>query len=239
MKPHALITGSTKGIGLAIALELSAQGIVPILNYRSDKQSAIRACQQIETLGVNAIAIQADVTTEAGVRHLVASAADHGPISVLINNVGEFILKSFLETDTSDWNRILGSNLISTILCCQQAIPLMRKRKEGQIINIASMHAEEVRARPNTLPYAIAKSGVIHLTHTLAKTEGPYGIRVNAICPGFIEGGEFTQPEDRHRVPMGRLGQPEDIAHAVSFLVSSDADYITGAVLNVHGGGLL
>jgi len=237
--PHALITGSTKGMGLAIAMELATHGYMPILNYRQDEDAADRARQKLSELGIEAVTIQADVATEAGVEHLFKNAASHGPIDVLVNNVGEFIFKPFLETSSADWLRILSSNLISATLCCQYVLPLMRKRRKGHIINIASMHASEIRPRPNTLPYAIAKSGIIHLTQTLAKTEGPHGIQVNAICPGFIEGGDHTHPEQIDKVALGRLGQPEDIAKAVRFLVSNDAEYVTGAVLNIHGGALL
>lgn len=238
-RSHALITGGTKGIGFAIAMELGARGIVPLLNYREDEATAIQACQKLSEIGIETWAIQADVTSEEGVRQLFENAASHGPIDVLINNVGEFIFKPFLETSRSDWYRILDSNLISTALCCQHALPLMRERQRGHIINIASMHASEIRARPNTLPYAIAKSGIIHLTHTLAKTEGAYGIRVNAICPGFVEGGDHTHAGQISKVPLGRLGQPADVARAVRFLISPEAEYITGAVLNIHGGALL
>ncbi|MCK5213290.1 MAG: SDR family oxidoreductase, partial [Dehalococcoidia bacterium] len=158
---------------------------------------------------------------------------------VLINNVGQFHYKPFLETSISEWQAILDSNLISAILCCQQVLPAMRDRQKGHIINIAFMHADQIRPRPNTLPYAIAKSGLIHLTQTLAKTEGAYGIRVNAVGPGFIDGGEHTHPEHVTKVPLGRLGQPEDVAKAISFLISEDAQYITGTLLNIDGGALL
>ena len=237
--PHALITGSTKGIGLSIAMELAAQGLVPILNYRADSEGAARALSRIRRVCKNATVIQADVTTERGVQSLFESAMEHGPIEVLVNNVGRFLYKPFLETSIEEWREIFDSNLVSAVLCCQHALPSMRKQKKGHIVNIAAMHADRIRARPSTLPYAIAKSGIIHLTQTLAKTEAPYGIRVNAVCPGFIAGGDHTRPEHGNRVPLGRLGQPEEVAKVVGFLVSEDAAYITGAFLDVAGGALL
>lgn len=237
--PYVLITGSTKGIGFSIAIELARHGFVPILNYRSDKDSAEQALTRIRSICEHAIAIQADVTTEPGAQSLFEAVPRHGTVEVLVNNVGQFHYKPFLETSISEWREIIDSNLTSSILCCQQVLPSMRDRRHGHIINIASMHANRIRARPYTLPYAVAKSGIIHLTQTLAKTEGPYGIRVNAVCPGFIAGGEYTNPEHTNKVPLGRLGQPEEVAKAVNFLASMDAEYITGAVLNVGGGALL
>ncbi|MFC2079018.1 SDR family NAD(P)-dependent oxidoreductase [Candidatus Bipolaricaulota bacterium] len=237
--PYALITGSTKGIGLSIATELAARGLIPILNYHTDDEAADRALSTITDICSKARVIQADVTTEAGVQFLFETVLRCGDVEVLVNNVGRFLYKPFLDTSLSDWNGILSSNLFSAVLCCQQVLPSMRKRRRGHIINIAAMHADRIRARPNTLPYAIAKSGIVQLTQTLAKTEGPYGIRVNAVCPGFIAGGEHTTTKHSSKVPLGRLGQSEEIAGVVGFLVSKDAGYVTGAVLNVHGGALL
>jgi len=237
--PSAVITGSTKGIGFSIAMELAKHGFVPILNYRTDEASAERALYRIQRVCKDADVIQADVTTESGVQSLFESAAKCGRVEVLVNNVGQFLYKPFLEISISEWHKILDSNLTSTVLCCQQALPSMRENRKGHIINIASMHADQIRARPHTLPYAIAKSGIIHLTQALSKTEGPFGIRVNAVCPGFITGGEHTRTEHANKVPLGRLGQPDEIAKVVRFLVSEDAEYVTGALLNVDGGALL
>jgi len=236
---YALITGSTKGIGFAIAMELAERGFIPLLNYREDGEAAERALTEIKTICGEAMAIQADVATESGAKSLFSSVSKHGAVDLLINNVGQFLYKPFLETSPGEWRRILDSNLMSAVLCCQQVLPSMRERKKGHIINIATMHADRVLARPHTLPYAIAKSGIIHLTQTLAKTEGPHGICVNAVCPGFIAGGEHTRSEHTIKVPLGRLGRPEEVANAVGFLTSPDTGYITGAVLNVHGGALL
>jgi len=239
-KPYALITGSTRGIGSFIAKELSERGFIPILNYREDDEDAERALSEVRDICGEAMAIQADVTTESGARSLFDAVSKRGVVvDLLINNVGRFLYKPFLETSLDEWREILDSNLISVVLCCRQVLPSMRERKKGHIINIAAMHAARIRARPHTLPYAIAKSGIIHLTQTLAKTEGAYGIRVNAVCPGFIAGGENTLPEHAGMVSLGRLGRPEEVAKAVGFLASQDAGYVTGAVLNVHGGALL
>jgi len=239
LKPCAVITGSTKGIGFSIATELARLGFIPILNYRSDQSTAASALEQIRDVSPDAQIMQADVSSESGARSLFEAASRLGPVDILINNVGQFHDKPFLETPISEWKTILDSNLTSAVLCCQQVLPSMRARKQGHIINIASMHADQIRARPSTLPYAIAKAGLIHLTQALAKTEGAYGIRVNAVGPGFIDGSEHTHPEHIARVALGTLGQPEDVAKVVRFLISEDAQYVTGALLNVNGGALL
>lgn len=238
-KSCAVITGSTRGIGLSIATELAILGFIPILNYRTDQQGAVLAHKRLLAFCKDAQVVRADVSTEIGVQDLFEAASTVGPIDVLVNNVGQFHDKPFLETSMSEWKAILDSNLTSAVLCCQHVLPSMRVRRKGHIINIASMHADQIRARPRTLPYAIGKAGLIHLTQTLAITEGIYGIRVNAVGPGFIEGGEHTHPEHIARVPLGALGQPEDVAKTVSFLVSGDAQYVTGTLLNVDGGALL
>lgn len=239
-KPYVLITGSTTGIGLAIARKLAEATFIPVLNYHRDGDRANRAVNELKDVCGQALAIQADVTTESGVRLLFDTLAEQGAVvDLLINNVGRFLYKPFLETSVDEWRAILDSNLISAVMCCRQALPSMRTRNSGHIINIATMHATRIRARPHTLPYAIANSGIIHLTQTLANTEGPYGIRVNAVCPGFIAGGEHTRPEHADKVSLRRLGQPDEVARVVEFLASPNADYITGAVLDVHGGALL
>ncbi len=234
-----MITGSTRGIGLAIASELASRGFTPILNYRNDTLRAERALATIRALQEDASLAQADVTQEEQVDAMFEDVLRSGPIGVLVNAVGAFGFKPFVETSASEWRSILESNLLSAVYCARRAVSVMRAQKGGHIINIGSMHADQVRARPHTLPYAIAKSGVIHLTRTLAKTEAPYGIRVNAVCPGFIEGGDHTDPKHVRNVPLGRLGRAEDVAKAVAFLVSEDAAYITGIALGIHGGALL
>lgn len=236
---RALITGSTRNIGLAIAERLARDGYVPILNHAYDAQQAASALDSIQALCPSAELIRADVTRESDVERMIEEATSRGPVDLLVNNAGAFLLKPFLETSLDEWDRTLASNLTSTFLCCRGILPKMRTRGQGQIINIASMHAERQRAVPNTLPYAIAKAGVTLLTRTLAKTEGPYGIRVNAISPGLVDTGANLPPDAPSKAPLGRIARPEEIAAAVSFLVSDEAAYITGSILDVHGGALL
>ena len=236
---RALITGGTRGIGLAIAEALGREGFRPILNYHSDEHAAKASLAHLEAQGVDAEVVRADVRDEAEVRALVESVLSKGPVDVWVNNVGSFLFKPFAETSLKEWKAVLDSNLTSAFLCGREILPHMREQGHGVLIQIASMHAEVARATPNTLPYAIAKSGVILLTKSLARTEAEYGIRVNVVCPGFVEGGEHTPPEIGSQIPMGRTALPEEVAAAVAFLASDRAAYITGAALNVHGGAFL
>jgi len=236
---RALITGSTRNIGFAIAERLAQEGWTPILNYAHDAGCANAAAQSLRAICPTARLIRADITKEAEVVRMIAEAAADGPIDLLVNNAGSFLLKPFLETSLDEWNRLLSCNLTSTFLCCREVLPQMRARGAGAIVNIASMHATEQRATPNTLPYAIAKAGVALLTRTLAKTEGTHGIRVNAVSPGFVNTGENLPADAAACVALGRIADPGDIAAAVSFLASTDAAYVTGSILDVHGGAFL
>jgi 3-oxoacyl-[acyl-carrier protein] reductase len=237
---RALVTGSTSNLGLAIALRLAADGFDVILNHVEDTDRARAALSLLRKSCPSARLVRADVTNPTDVSRLFRDASSDGPIDILINNVGRFLFKPFLETTHTEWGEILASNLMSAILCCHEALAAMRERGTGCIVNVASMHADAIRATPNTLPYAIAKSGVVALTKTLAKTEGPHGIRVNAVCPGFVETEDGHNPVGiAERIPLRRLAQPDEIAAVVAFLVSDEAAYVSGAVLNAHGGALL
>jgi len=236
--PRALITGGTRGIGRAIAEELAIRGHEVILNYAHDDATAAAAVDRVGRRG-RASAAKADVGDEGAVERMMANLLDSGPIDLLVNNVGDFLFKPFLETDLAEWNAILRSNLTSAVLTCRAVLPHMRQRKTGQIVNIASMNAEVLRAKPNTLPYAIANAGIVLLTKTLAATEGRFGIRVNAVCPGFVETGDYPPENGLRTIPLGRLARETEIAQAVVFLASNDASYVTGAVLNAHGGAFL
>ena len=236
----ALITGGTANLGLAIAQRLSADGWDLILNYAHDGTRAARARQHLEDANATVRVVRADVTDAGEVTRLFREAAGAGPIDLLISNVGGFLSKPFLETSPEEWDTLLAMNLLSAVYCCREALPAMRARRKGSIVFVSSMHADRFRATPNTLPYTVAKSGLVAMTRTLARTEGPYGIRVNAVCPGFIdtEGGQNPSGVEE-RIPLRRLGRPSEVAAVVGFLASNEAAYVTGEVINTHGGALL
>jgi 3-oxoacyl-[acyl-carrier protein] reductase len=233
----ALITGGTRNVGLAIAEALGSLGFRIVAVYRTDAAQAETAVHRLAALGVAVRAVRADVTDEAEVDRLIDGVRSaEGRLDTLVNNVGDFLWRPFRETTLGEWNGILRSNLTSAFLCTKASLPLLRIRG-GQIISIASMHAEVMRAVPNTLPYAIAKTGLVLLTKSLAKSEARHGIRVNAVCPGFVDGD--TTQVDPAAIPLGRPAAPAEIARVVRFLATDEASYVTGAVINVHGGALL
>ena len=235
---QALITGATQGIGQAIAARLAHDGFAVVLNYRANETKAAETLKIISKLSPDSILVKGDVTTEDGVNHVISEAATRGPINLLVNNVGDFLFKPALDTTIEEWNHILESNLTSAFLCCKAIIPHMREHQGGQIINIGMMNSEVLRAVPNTIPYTIAKTGLLILTKSLAKTEARWKIRINTVNPGLIT-SEHPPRGSRNTIPLGRMGKPEEIASVVSFLASAEADYITGAIVNVHGGAYL
>ena len=236
---RVLVTGGTRGIGRAIAWEFARRGAEVLLNYRRDEDRAGEAADAFAAAGYRVSTLRADVTNEDDVSRLVEEAEREGPVETWVNNVGSFHFKPLDETSPQEWDATVRSNLTSAFLCSRAILPHMRARRSGQIVNVASLNAEVLRAKPKTLPYAIAKAGIVLLTKTLASTEAKHGIRVNAVSPGFVETGEFPPDDVQRTVPLGRLAEAEEIAKAVAFLTSEDASYITGAILNVHGGALL
>ena len=236
----ALVTGGTRNIGLAIALGLAEDGFTPIVTYRRNREAAAAALDRLRSVSSDALAIQADVTAPAAVENLMRLISDQfGRLDVLVNNVGPFLARSALETSIAEWRMILDGNLSSAFYCSRAALPLMRQQRHGVIINMGSLNVELARGAPNVVAYNAAKVGLVVLTRSLARSEGPYGIRVNMINPGFIETDNTTEADRQDLppiIPLRRLGQPADIAAAVRYLVSDEAAYITGAVINVSGG---
>ena len=236
---RALITGGTGLIGRAVAQALGDVGYSVILNYSTDEERATTVLRHLREDGTQASLQRADVSEESAVARLFEAVLREGPLDVLVNAVGRFHFESFLETTPDEWDAVLASNLRTSFLCCRAALPHMRSAGSGAIVNVASMNAQVLRAKPKTLPYAIAKAGVILLTKTLAATEAEFGIRVNAVSPGFVRGGGHPPRHPEKTIPLRREAEPAEIAEAVRFLVSDDAVYITGAVLDVHGGAFL
>ncbi len=236
----AIVTGSGKGIGRAIARRLAQDGVTVVVNYQRDAAAANETLAQVQALATRSIAIQADVARPEGAKQLVdETLRAFGRIDILVNNVGPFLVKSIVDTEIDEWRQMIDGNLSSAFYCIKYTLSAMRAQKSGHIINLGSLNAENVRGAPTTTAYNAAKSGLVVLTKSIARSEARYGIRCNIVNPGFIETYATTDVDRREMpslIPLGRLGKPEDIAETIGFLISDKASYINGAVLNVHGG---
>lgn len=231
----ALVTGSARGIGRALAVALAAEGFNVAVHYRGSAEDAAETVRLCQTQGVQAAAFQAEVTDPAQARHLVRNAHEAFPgsaLSVLVNNVGNYVFRPLLETTDTEWADMLGSNLTATFATCQEAAPLMRAAGWGRIINLGYAGARNVLARPGIVPYAIAKAGVLHLSRSLAAVLAGSGVSVNVISPGVIE-TSVSQPT--HEIPAGRVGTVPELVGAALYFVRA-SDYITGQELEVAGG---
>lgn len=236
-----IVTGAARGIGRGIALELSREGARIAVNYCSSEQMAHELVEQIHELGQEAFAIKADVSKSVEVNHMVSETVERfGGLDILVNNAAITIVKPFLEDTEEIWDRIIDINLKGAFLCSLAAAKVMVKRGRGKIVNISSVHG--CATIPGVTHYAASKGGMNMLTKAMALDLAPYRINVNCIGPGCIEVEKmFDDPAyDREAwkdgAPWGRVGFPADIAKAVVFLASDDADYITGQVLYVDGG---
>ena len=236
----AIVTGSNKGIGQAIATHLATTGYIVVVNYHRDQVAAEETLQLVQAHSPRSIMAQADVATPEGAKDLAArTQSEFGRLDVLINNAGPFLVKSLFDTEFDEWAKIIDGNLSSAFYCCKAALTVMRAQKGGHIINLGSLNAEAGRGAPTTTAYNVAKAGLVVLTKSLARSEARYGIRCNIVNPGFIETYATSETDKRELpslIPLGRLGTTDEIANAIDFLLSNQAKYITGAVLNVHGG---
>jgi len=241
----AVVTGGASGIGLAIAERLAQDGHAVAI-FDRDAEAAQRACAKIEAAGGAALAVEVDVAEAASIEAgLDAVHERFGPVLVLVNNAGVDTFGSMHKVTLEEWNRTLAVNLTGTFLCCQAMTRDMVAAHWGRIVNISSSSAQGGQAYMT--PYVASKAGVIGFTKALALELGPRGITVNTIPPGFIDTPMLRHSEESGRLgegvehwaarsPVRRVGQPEDIAAACSFLVSDDASYITGQVIGVNGG---
>ena len=236
----AIVTGSAKGIGRGIAKRLAADGYTIVVNFHHDATAAEETLSLVQGRAPRSTKMLADVSTPEGAKRLIDETLTvFGHVDVLVNNVGPFLVKSVFETEIDEWRRVLDGNLSSTFYCTKYVLPSMRANKTGHILNLGSLNIETTRGAPTTAAYNAAKAGVITLTKSIARSEARYGIRCNLVNPGFIETYATSEADRRELpslVPLGRLGTVDDIAEAVVFLISDKASYITGAILNVHGG---
>ena len=236
----ALVTGSSRGIGASIALKLAECGANVAVNYLENSEAANKISSQIEELGCKAISVQADVSKYEDAHELVnAVEKTFGRLDILVNNVGDFVQKPLSATSTQEWQYMFDSNLHSTFNVCYAALPGMRSRNQGRIVNTAFANSAYVQAYKKITPYAIAKTGVIIYTKSLAKEEAENGITVNVVSPGFISNETIMgdrKKELEAEIPAGRVGETDDVANAVLFLVSDASAYITGTNIIVSGG---
>jgi 3-oxoacyl-[acyl-carrier protein] reductase len=240
------VTGASRGIGRAIALAMAEQGAALVVNASQSTEAAESVAAEIRQGGGEAIVGIADVSDRDAVDRMVADTrARLGPVDILVNNAAIDHAVSFEEITSEEWDRILAVNLKGVFHCCQAVIGEMKERHSGKIICISSVAGLRGSLFGNA-HYAASKAGMHGFVMTLARQVAPYGITVNAIAPGPIETEMFHQNVSGERrqqvlagVPLGVMGQPEDIAHATVFLASEWARFITGAVLRVNGGSLM
>ncbi len=240
----ALVTGGSRGIGAATARRLARDGYDVAVTYAERKEGALQVVNEVEGRGRNAIAVQADVSRVEDVQRMVSeTVAGLGRLDVLVNNAGVYRRALFDEVTPDDWDRRLAINLSSCFYAAKAAVPEMRKVGGGRIISVTSQLA--YRGTTHGADYVAAKAGIVGLTKALALELAKDRILVNAVAPGSIETGILAgdAPEDRARrvrtIPLGRVGQADEVAAAIAFLASPDAAYITGQVLHVNGGSLL
>ena len=241
MKQTALVTGSSRGIGRAIAVELAREGWAVCVNYLEHREAAEDLVRLLRAEGWEAIAVRADVSDRDAVEAMVRTAqAELGPIELLVNNAGISYQGLFQDTSNEIWDRTLAVNLTGARNAIQAVLPHMLSEKRGCIVNISSMWG--LRGASCEVAYACSKAAIIGLTRSLALELAPSGIRVNCVAPGCIETdmvrvlGEETRAMLVEETPLGRLGTPEDIAHAVAFFASEKASFLTGQVLTADGG---
>lgn len=238
---NALVTGASRGIGRAIALELAKQGSNVAINYAGNEKKAEAVVQEIENLGCKAIKIQTDVADEAAVKMMVKEViSEFGSLDILVNNAGITRDNLLMRMKETEFDEVINTNLKGVFLCTKAVTRQMMKQRKGKIINVASIVG--VSGNPGQANYVAAKAGVIGLTKTTAKELASRNILVNAVAPGFISTdmtealSQEQQEEMLAMIPLQKLGEPEDVAKVVRFLASDDASYITGQTIHIDGG---
>lgn len=237
----ALVTGASRGIGRATAIALAKKGYAVAVNFAGNAQAAEEVKQAIETDGGKAITVKGDVSKAEDVEAVFAAVKNEfGRLDVLVNNAGITRDGLLLRMKEENWDAVIDTDLKSDFLTIKAAAPIMMKQRKGVIINISSVVG--IMGNIGQINYSAAKAGVIGMTKTAARELAARGIRVNAVAPGFIETSMTDVIPEKikegmiHSIPLGRMGQAEEVAAAVCFLASDDAAYITGQVLKVDGG---
>ena len=237
----AVVTGGSRGIGRAVALELAKRGATVVVNYQQNAEAAHQVVESITGSGGAAMAVQADVATEEGANALIKAAIDsYGKLDILINNAGVTRDNVIMLMSAEDFDAVIQTNLRSTWLCSKAAVRSMMRKRYGRIVNMSSVSG--VAGNGGQTNYSASKAGIIGFTKALAREVAVRNITVNAVAPGFVLTDLTSNlPEDilkriNENIPLGRWGTVEDVAQATAFLVSDEAAYITGHVLQVDGG---
>ena len=241
----AVVTGAGRGIGKAIALLLARQGIQVAVNDVA-AAAAEETAKEIQYHGGRAVAAPSDVTQEDSVRVMVAGIVrDLGSIDILINNAGVLRPTKVVDISEEEWDLVINGNLKSAFLCIKHVLPIMMAKGWGRIVNLSSTAGKSFSTLGGA-HYTAAKAALLGLTRHVAKESARFGITANAVCPGLIDTemvrrtvNEKTLSQIFNSFPIPRLGRPEEVAHLVSFLVSDEAAYITGASLDITGGDLM
>ena len=237
----AIVTGGSRGIGRAIAIELATRGAAVVVNYNASADAAMAVVAEISAAGGRATAVQADVSILADTDRLIKAAVDQfGKLDILVNNAGTTRDNLIALMKEDDWDTVITTNLKSAWNCCKMASRVMMRKRYGRIVNITSVSG--IAGNAGQSNYSASKAGLIGLTKALARELAARQITVNAVAPGFVKTDMTAKLSDEimtqvnKSIPLERLGIPEDIAYAVAFLVSDQASYITGQVLSVDGG---
>ena len=237
----AVVTGGSRGIGRAVCVALAKQGCNVIVNYCHGETNAQETVALCKAEGVEAVAVQADVSTAEGCKTLFdAAVSAFGRVDVLVNNAGITRDNLILRMTEADFDAVLNANLKGSFLCCKEAARRMVRQRYGRIINLSSVVA--LRGNAGQTNYAASKAGIIGLTKSLARELASRNVTVNAVAPGFIETDmtatlpEAVRAEMAKGIPAGRAGQPEDVANAVAFFAAEQSSYLTGQVLCADGG---
>ena len=237
----AIVTGGSRGIGRAVCIALAKQGCNIVVNYCHGEAAAAETTALCKAEGANAVAVQADVASSADCKRLFdEAAAAFGRVDILVNNAGITRDNLILRMSEEDFDAVLNANLKGAFLCCKEAARRMVRQRYGRIVNLSSVVA--LRGNPGQANYAASKAGLLGLTKSLARELASRNVTVNAVAPGFIETDmtaalpEAVRTEMAKGIPLGRPGNPEDVANAVAFFAAEQSSYLTGQVLCADGG---